>query len=239
MIKQVLCQCGIGDNMIALLCCNGLKQKYPNDHIVFATNAYDWMNCFNGYDELVKNPIPASVTYRPYDSYKLERKQGLLKQRASYYADFCDNVTPILPTVKPLPPSPFPGATVLVPFAAWQERTYPVGKWVELEKELGPCIILDDKRPPGRCDVLKGQKVIGQAASLVMAILAQAKVVICNDSGMGHVAGALGTPTVVLSSWCEGDKVFGVYPSVKVVQGSCWNDITVERIMAALKTGEV
>jgi len=42
-----------------------------------------------------------------------------------------------------------------------------------------------------------------------------AKVVCCNDSGLAHLAGLLGVPTVVIGH--NGEKIFGCYPSVQTL----------------------
>jgi hypothetical protein len=70
-------------------------------------------------------------------------------------------------------------------------------------------------------------KVIGAPADRVAGVLLNAACVVGLDSGLSHLAGALGAPTVVLTGQTSGECVFSCYPSVRWIDGplpckGCW-----------------
>jgi ADP-heptose:LPS heptosyltransferase len=111
-----------------------------------------------------------------------------------------------------VPPGPLPpgvrGATVLHPGAAWPARRWPIERWAALadaevaeghrtvvtvgpgEDDLGQAIA---SRVPGvtvvRC---------GRDPALLFRVVDAARVLVCGDTGVAHVATAVGTPSVVL-----------------------------------------
>lgn len=234
MIRQVICHAGIGDNIIALTSVCGLKAKYPGDHVIFSTNYPAWAELFKGYDELTNNPVKADINYRPYDSYKIELAEGLRRTRAEYYASFTDNVKPTLPGHHTFPPSPYPGCIVLVPFSAWKQRSWPIEHWHELARRLGKVVVLDDRQD--RCQGFDAEKVLGQSPERVCSILKGASLVIANDSGMAHVAGALRTRTIAICAVNDGKQIFGVWPSVEVVQGGSLKNIKPEDVLRQISS---
>lgn len=102
------------------------------------------------------------------------------------------------------------GAILVHAGAASESRRWPVPKWLELCSTLrrqGQRVILTGSAEEfRRCrriaraahipirDVLAGQTDLSELTSLVAA----ARAVVCGDTGIAHVASALGTPSVVL-----------------------------------------
>ena len=101
------------------------------------------------------------------------------------------------------------GATILHPGAAAPARRWPVERWVQLaiaeqasgrdvvvtagpgERSLAERVVVAARLPPSRAIVLDDM------LDLVSIVAAAARVV-CGDTGVAHVATAVGTPSVVL-----------------------------------------
>jgi len=78
-------------------------------------------------------------------------------------------------------------------------------------------LVIDDRHD--RIGKFRSPKLTGESPARVGAVLHAASCLVGNDSGMSHVAAALGTPTVVLTASIRGDRVFGLYATAKVIQG--------------------
>jgi ADP-heptose:LPS heptosyltransferase len=109
------------------------------------------------------------------------------------------------------PPGEVPGlargAVVIHPGAGYPARRWPVERWAEVARALGPHVVVtgnhgerqlactlaqtagisDDRVFAGRTDVMD-----------LVRIVAAARLVLCPDTGIAHLATALGTPSVVL-----------------------------------------
>ncbi|MEU4674019.1 glycosyltransferase family 9 protein [Amycolatopsis sp. NPDC023774] len=107
-------------------------------------------------------------------------------------------------------PSPAPGAVVVHPGAAFPARRWPPERFARVARELaaaGHRVVVtgsvaerdlahgvaDQAGLPGAA-VLAGRTGLAELASLV----AEAALVICGDTGIGHLATAFGTPSVLL-----------------------------------------
>lgn len=110
----------------------------------------------------------------------------------------------------PAAPGGVPGAVVLHPGAALPSRRWPVGRWADVARGLaaaghrvlvtgGPgerddaSAVAQRARLPER-DVLAGRTSAGELA----AVVAAASLVVAPDTGVAHLATAVGTPSVVL-----------------------------------------
>ncbi len=135
--------------------------------------------------------------------------------------------TATLPPVKSLPPDAvewairYAGRVVLVPFSAKDDRTWPMAKWIELERLLlghgFRCVVLDDH--PDRTDGFQSPKLISESPGRVVAAIDVAACVIGNDSGMAHVAGWRRRPTVAIGSKASDVRIMGLYPTVQELGG--------------------
>jgi ADP-heptose:LPS heptosyltransferase len=105
-------------------------------------------------------------------------------------------------------PSPTPGATVIHPGATSAARRWPVDRWAAVaraERDAGRRVVVTgsgEERAladavaggdPG-IEVLAGRTTLVELAALV----ADAEVVLCGDTGVAHLATAFGTPSVLL-----------------------------------------
>ncbi|MGH4007423.1 MAG: glycosyltransferase family 9 protein [Pseudonocardiaceae bacterium] len=115
-----------------------------------------------------------------------------------------------LELARPVDPNPAPGAAVVHPGCAFLARRWPADRYAVVTRRLAeiglPVVVTGnaDQRPlalevaaaaglPQRA-VLAGQTSLTQLAALV----ADASLVVCGDTGVAHLATAYGTPSVVL-----------------------------------------
>jgi ADP-heptose:LPS heptosyltransferase len=112
----------------------------------------------------------------------------------------------------PAPPAAGPPAVVVHPGAASPARRWPVDRWTTVVRALvedGHDVVLTGSAgerpladrirsaagvPEGRCRVAAGTTDIAGLASLV----ASARLVLCGDTGVAHLATAYATPSVLL-----------------------------------------
>jgi len=111
---------------------------------------------------------------------------------------------------RPAEPSPAPGAIVVHPGAGFPARQWPATRYAAVARELArggrPVVVTGDAGERGLAErvaagaglpdgaALAGRTTLGQLAALV----AEADLVVCGDTGMAHLATAYGTPSVVL-----------------------------------------
>jgi ADP-heptose:LPS heptosyltransferase len=95
---------------------------------------------------------------------------------------------------------------VIAPFAAYDSRNWPQEKWRELAVKLNdagivPIIIAMDRHRERTekaftgCDVML---CVGHPADAVLDLICHAFIVIGNDSGIAHIGGLMGSPTVAV-----------------------------------------
>lgn len=113
---------------------------------------------------------------------------------------------------------------ILAPFAAYANRTWPMRRWIELEDFLiaagAGVIVLDAPGDGARTNGFKSMRYWGQAAAQVAAQVEASDLVIANESGLGHVAGMLGKPALVLCGPTDGRQTHGFYGCVEPVFGA-------------------
>ncbi|PXY27316.1 glycosyltransferase family 9 protein [Prauserella muralis] len=109
---------------------------------------------------------------------------------------------------EPDTPSPAPGAVVIHPGAAYPARRWPAERFAEVARALSghPVIVTgsDAERPLAeQVAALAGlppESVLAGRTGLdgLSALVAGAALVVCGDTGVGHLATAFGTPSVLL-----------------------------------------
>jgi ADP-heptose:LPS heptosyltransferase len=102
----------------------------------------------------------------------------------------------------PAEPSPHAGATVIHPGASAPARRWPATRWAAVARELpGPVVVTAG---PGEQALSRavardaGATVFAGDLRALAALVAGAARVLCADTGVAHLATALGTPSVVL-----------------------------------------
>lgn len=230
-ISVVMNTKGIGDCLLGLTSVAGLRRQYPEAHITYVVEKKNVSWC-KWFKEATETTDKASGTfdksYFPYSSYGHEIKSKCEKPRWVYYADVC-HTEAVLPTWE-LPEAelkwaePFKDRVILAPYAAWQNRSWPIQHWMALEQSLTDAghtpLVLDSQGDGKRTIMFKCNRFWGQPAAKVAALVAQSKMVIGNDSGMPHLAGALGKKAIAICGSVIGQKIFGFWKSVKTLQGA-------------------
>ena len=102
--------------------------------------------------------------------------------------------------------SPAPGATVVHPGAASEARRWPAGRWAKVARAIaGPVVITGgpDERElaerVARAADHAPRVLAGETDLLTLAAtIAHARLLLCGDTGVAHLATAFGTPSVVV-----------------------------------------
>lgn len=237
---QVCCTSdGIGDALLCMTACEGVRVAYPSKRVSYTllgggrTGApwqLPWVRLFRGYEGTSCEPVPDAQTFYPYESYSRENAERLSKPRWEYYSEELGTSAKV-PQPRDLDQSAVEWGrerradVILGPFTAHHQRAWGLPNWLYLERLLldsGLSVAVIDGWTPTsdvRSAPFSGPKYTNEAADRVAALISGAKCYVGNDSGMSHLAGLLGTPTVVLSAQIRGERVYGLYPSVRVVNG--------------------
>jgi ADP-heptose:LPS heptosyltransferase len=101
---------------------------------------------------------------------------------------------------RPDVPSPAPGAVVIHPGAASGSRRWPVDRFAALARRLGGEHRVVVTAGPSERDLAAavGAEVLTTDLQRLAALVADAALVVCGDTGVGHLATAYGTPSVLL-----------------------------------------
>lgn len=154
-------------------------------------------------------------------------------------------LTARLPELKPLPAEaarwavPLAGRVAIAPFAAFEVRTWPVGRWVEVERQLRALgldtVILDDGDEL-RTAAFRGHVVRRGEPANVAAVIRYAAAFAGNDSGMAHVAGFSRTPAVAVCSRASDTRIMDLYPTVRTLGGRArgFESVTPDEVVAAV-----
>jgi predicted O-methyltransferase YrrM len=225
LLQIVVTADGLGDHLLGLTAAAGLKRDHPDKEIVYSVRHRGlacWLTHFGGHDTLVYGALDCP-TFRPHDTYAAQIDGRTWRGRWRYYAEAC-GTTAVLPPVRPQPLSPHAGAVLLCPGTAkpeYGDRRWPPASWLELERllrEAGvPTVVIDDD--PLRVAGFASPKLLRGTPAEVIAAVHGAACLVGNDSGMAHLAGMLSTPTVALCGVIEGGKIFGLYPTVRPIDG--------------------
>jgi ADP-heptose:LPS heptosyltransferase len=100
-------------------------------------------------------------------------------------------------------PAPHPGATVIHPGASAPARRWPAERWAEVARAVpGPVVVTagpgEERLARTVADASGAPVVAGAGLGALAALVAGAARVLCADTGVAHLATALGTPSVVL-----------------------------------------
>ncbi len=216
---------GIGDAVMGLLTCAGLKAKHPGREVVCVVFPWQvpWVSLFGGYDRLTTARDSAIA-----ETHLLDRTGAANKDR---WPALC-GVAPVRPPVKPLPEDavawaePYRGAVVLSPFSLHSGRNWLLSHWLRLEQLLREhgerCVVIDGRiganEPRDRCKDFASPVLMDEPPARVAALLSVASCAVSCLSAIAHVAGALGVPCVVVTAQERGEELFHQWPTVRAVQ---------------------
>jgi ADP-heptose:LPS heptosyltransferase len=223
----VLRALGLGDLLTAVPALRGLRRAFPDADITLAAPGWlaDAVDRIDAVDRLLPTEGLAPIDYEspdlavnlhgrgpqstdllratkparlithgvhvpwPEHEHEVRRWCRLLAQ----FGIACD------PADLLLPPLPRDDAIVVHPGASHAARRWPAARFAAVVRELGPDVVVTgspDEAPLVRA-VARGRERIGDLAGL-LDLVAGARLVICGDTGVSHVATAYRTPSVVL-----------------------------------------
>lgn len=216
---------GLGDVLLGLTAVAALRAAHPGRRVVVVCQDRwrPWLRLFEeGTDSAAAAP-PASVSFRPYTCLQPERGKG--ESRAEKIAGEC-GVKPALPTPRPIPEAaqawarPHAGAVVIIPFTHHADRSWPLSDWRTLATSLRASgqrvIVISTKNWRKDLDGFPADAVLlDESAERVAALLSVAAIVVGPDTGPMHLAGLLRRPAVCLSRHFPGERIYGVYGTVR------------------------
>lgn len=231
---------GIGDHLIGLTTVAGLRRQHPDRKIYYVVRCdHRWLDLFDAADGLFRSvPDQNATVVQPYEMHGQEYTD---KPRAQFYADRA-GTTPVLPPLKPLPQyavdwaSPYAGAVVLCPFAYHISRRWPLHLWLALEALLlarGETVVVIGGPNCDNTPFATAHKIKAEEPAKIAAILKGARHYAGNDTGMSHLAGLIGTPSVVVCAHPRGTNIFACYPGVRAINGPL-SAINLNHVVAAL-----
>jgi len=215
---------GIGDQLLSVMIAAGVQEKSPDAEVLYecageiAGNVRPWVELFwpvSGNAKAQEVFCDHTGDHAAFSIAGLARWEWWAQKFSA---------KPVVPAFRGAFDEwavPYAGRIVLSPFAAHANRTWPVANWIEVERQLLSlkfgCVVIDDK--PNRTDGFQSDKVISESPRRVASLLKYAGCVAGNDSGMAHIAGMLGAPTVAVCSRMSDCNIFGCYPTVQSIGG--------------------
>ena len=128
----------------------------------------------------------------------------------------------------PVPPIPRENFAVIHPFSGSPRKNWPIEKF----RDLAPCLEMPVHWCAGPDETLAGARRIEDLYDLA-CWLAAARVYIGNDSGISHLAAAVGTPTVAIFGPTDPEIWAPRGERVRVVAGGL-TSISVDQVLGAV-----
>lgn len=225
---------GLGDSVLGLVAVTALRRADPARHIEYRVGhrGLPFAAMFRGYDTLASrdDPMPDGVEVRDLNAgYDDEVRT---KCREPRIARYCRNVgvrapaRPVLPALRDhaevlAAGSDMRGVVAICPFSYGGDREYSTTGWRAVEAALRRdgyrvVVVHSDAR---RCWAFSSEKVAGVPPLRTAGVLLNAAAVLGIDSGLTHLAAALGTPTVVLEGPTNVAGIFAAYANVTRLAG--------------------
>lgn len=224
---------GLGDGILGLFAVAAVSEANPDRHIVYRVGkaALPFVTLFTGYDSLTLQAREHSEQAVPGGTqlnlgYSEELKARFARTRLERYCANVGVTQPVTPQlrdperIRSLGAS-YAGVVALCPFSTQPSREYPLHAWLTLESLLlkaGYRVVVLHWEA-SRTERFRCERLINRPADLVTGVLLNAACVVGLDSGLSHLAGLLGTPTIVLSGATPASRIFSPYPRVECLTG--------------------
>jgi ADP-heptose:LPS heptosyltransferase len=224
----VLRALGLGDLLTAVPALRALRRAYPDAVLTLAAPAWlsDAVDRIDAVDRLLPTeglvpidwsgpPPELAVTLHGRGPQSTELLRALNPERiithrrwvrGQHEVDrWCRllqrNGIPADPDDLRLGATDHSGPAVVHPGASHGSRLWPAERYAEVARALGPDVVVTGT--PGEAErveaVARGLPTrIGGGLSVLLDLVAHARLVVCGDTGAAHVATAYGTPSVVL-----------------------------------------
>ena len=214
---------GIGDHLMAVAVANGWREANPGRPLTLTVKPHiaPWVALFDGYDNMRadKNRLLPDCWPAGFNRGGMHFVEAA--SRAPWWK---------MPQLKELPAEAerwaegFRKAVVFAPFSlgSGNARNWLPSHWRVLEGMLtaaGHRVVAIGGS--GDADRLNGfaEPLAGLPPAHVAALVRGSSLVVSNESGMAHLAGAIGAPAVVLAAQLDGQAVHGRWPHSVVLQG--------------------
>ncbi len=223
---------GVGDGLLGLIAVAKLKADHPGVKIIYrlSDTALPWVRLFDGYDELrpksdasFETPIPDGRQINV--GYEREMRVGITVPRWTRYARNIGASGTLIPHPRHPDILLETGARwrnhiMLCPFSTDASREWGLPNWHELESMLRasgiPTAVVNST--DDRTAEFRGEKITGCRSGVVASALLNSRCVIGSDSGMAHLGGILGKPTIVLELTTNCRNIFGAYPHAHILR---------------------
>jgi len=222
----------LGDEIMASPVYEGLKKLHDSARIDVLCN----------YPELLEdNPFVDSVNppHPSPDVYYLLRGAPRDERRSSYYArqlQLDETARPRLyysdweSRLADVVPESDGALIAIAPGASWRTKRWPEGRWHELfqameERGFRVVVLGNEQESLGIGTDFCGQTSVREAAALLHGV----DLLVCNDSGLMHLALAAGTPVVAMfgptdpAILVQDDPAFHCITNGRECAG-CWNN---------------
>lgn len=229
---------GLGDSLLGLCAVAGLKRDHPDRQIVYRVsgNGAAFVRLFTGWDLIVPHTWDQNLEEQPQEGDDRQMNAGYQPEMRTKNGNdrlerYCQNIGCTRPELPGLREPErlrhlgrdYAGAIFLAPHCTEPNRTYHLHGWLTLERlllEAGHRVVVIDNSAD-RLAPFRSEKIVGadRRSDLVVGAVLNAACLVGNDSGLSHLAGILGRPTVVLVGQIHGSRLFGFYPHTKCLHG--------------------
>ncbi len=226
-VQLIVSANGIGDHLLALAAATSWKQDNPTRKLTLVAKTWQtqWLDLFEGYDKLTSDPSP-----------NLTQVYNISSRGDFHYIEVIQRFNLVPPKLRPLSNNSidwakqYTGYVVLCPGAGYHKpnspkwavnnRVWLPSHWLLLERLLidsGRKVIAIDTNAE-RVSFFK-EALVGLPPNRVAALMKAALLVVSNESGMAHLAGALEVPCITLSGPLNGKEIHHIWKNTKVIQG--------------------
>jgi ADP-heptose:LPS heptosyltransferase len=200
---------GIGDMVCGLYVMQALKEKYPGEEMIYYVLKPSWFKHVRGIKirHYLKITDP-NITNIYVDDRPLRRAKYQRTTRKNLYA----SQIPLL-KIQPTRPSTSVnynryGSILLFPWSAWKEREWDIDSWIALEtrlqKKYGNVYVLGHEGT----DMSMFNNGLNTNNKDALDMLVNARFIVSNDSGMAHLGGLYGIPTLSIINFFSEKYLF-------------------------------
>jgi hypothetical protein len=227
---------GIGDHLAAASIAAAWKDRNPGKKLHIVGMSRQWIELFDGVcDSLATTHFEDLNQWREKVTPGSTPIYAALNDRGGLHFIEAAAKIPLTerkrPTTRPLPTEAekwaqqFRGCVILAPISlgSGAGRNWLMSHWLVLERMLNEhglqCVAIGSGTDAHKLAGFRGQQICGRPAAHVAALMKVAACVVSNESGMGHLAGALNVPAIVLAAQLIAAPIYAAWASVRIIQG--------------------